>query len=261
MILEGGLIVLSEVDGGQERRRGAYGVDAPYALFGLACGAVGSSLAVIGTLLGPGRGWAWVPFLCALVMAVALVLYAHATRRGKFTVWEGLLDELELRGDERLLDLGCGRGAVLLAGARRLPEGRAVGVDLWRGVDQSGNARSVTSRNAEAEGVHDRVELHTGDLRDLPFGDGEFDVVLSSLAIHNIKDAGERRRAIAEAVRVLRPGGRLVIVDIGRSVVLYRDVLGELPVSGLGVRSLGWRMWWGFPWMRSRVVTASGRGA
>ncbi|BCK67615.1 hypothetical protein Srufu_015680 [Streptomyces libani subsp. rufus] len=222
---------------------------------------MGSSLAVIGTLLGPGMGWVWVPFLCALVMAVAFVLYAHATRRGKFTVWEGLLDELELRGDERLLDLGCGRGAVLLASARRLPEGRAVGVDLWRGVDQSGNARSVTSRNAEAEGVHDRVELHTGDLRDLPFGDGEFDVVLSSLAIHNIKDAGERRRALAEAVRVLRPGGRLVIVDIGRSVVLYRDILGELPVSGLGVRSLGWRMWWGGPWMRSRVVTASGRVA
>lgn len=250
--------MLSGVGGGQERRRGAYGIDAPYALFGLACGAVGSVAAGMGTLAGPGMGVAWVPFLCALGMAVAFVLYAHATRRGKFAVWEGLLDELELRGDERLLDLGCGRGAVLLAGARRLPEGRAVGVDLWRGVDQSGNAQRGTSRNAEAEGVHDRVELHTGDLRDLPFGDGEFDVVLSSLAIHNIKDVEGRRRAVAEAVRVLSPGGRLVIVDIGRSVALYRDVLGELPVSELGVRSLGWRMWWGFPWMRSQVVTASG---
>ncbi|MFI1158343.1 class I SAM-dependent methyltransferase [Streptomyces sioyaensis] len=190
-------------------------------------------------------------------MAVTFVLYAHATRRGKFAVWEELLDELELRGDEQLLDLGCGRGAVLLAGARRLPKGRAVGVDLWRGVDQSGNAQSATSRNAQAEGVHSRVELRTGDLRDVPFSEGEFDVVLSSLAIHNIKDVEGRRRAVAEAVRVLRPGGRLVIVDIGRSVPLYGDILGALPVSGLGVRSLGWRMWWGGPWMRTRVVTAS----
>lgn len=252
--------MLSGVGGGRERRRGAYGIDAPYALFGLACGAVGPAAAGFGALEGPGIGVAWMPFLCALVMAVAFVLYAHATRRGKFAVWEELLDELALRGDEQLLDLGCGRGAVLLAGARRLSEGRAAGVDLWRAVDQSGNARSVTSRNAEAEGVHDRVELHTGDLRDLPFGEGEFDVVLSSLAIHNIKDAEGRRRAVAEAVRVLGPGGRLVIVDIGRSVARYRDVLAELPVSGLGVRPLGWRMWWGGPWMRCHVVTASRTG-
>ncbi|MFD7661207.1 class I SAM-dependent methyltransferase [Streptomyces sp. NPDC059788] len=200
---------------------------------------------------------AWLPFLCALVMGVAFVLYAHSTRRGKFAVWEELLDELELRGDERLLDLGCGRGAVLLAGARRVPEGRAVGVDLWRSADQTGNARSTTSRNAQAEGVQDRVELHTGDLRELPFGDGGFDVVLSSLAVHNIKDEEGRRRAVAEAVRVLRPGGRLVIADIGRSVSLYGGVLGASPVSGVGVRELGWRMWWGGPWMRTRMVTAT----
>ncbi|WP_053924881.1 class I SAM-dependent methyltransferase [Streptomyces chattanoogensis] len=246
--------------GGRQRRRrrqGAYGFDAPYALFGLACGAVGSTVAGIAALSGPGPRVAWVPFLCALVTAVAFVLYVHATRRGKFAVWDELLDELALQGDEQLLDLGCGRGAVLLAGARRLPEGRAVGVDLWRSVDQSGNARSTTSHNAQAEGVHERVQLRTGDLRELPFGDGEFDVVLSSLAIHNIKEAEGRRRAVAEAVRVLRPGGRLVIADIGRSVSLYGDILGALPVSGLGVRSLGWRMWWGGPWMRTRVVTAS----
>ncbi|WP_307805669.1 class I SAM-dependent methyltransferase [Streptomyces chrestomyceticus] len=248
----------SGTGGGRGRRRGAYGVDAPYALFGLGCGAVGSVLAGFGTLSGPGIGVAWLPFLCALVMAVAFVLYAHATRRGKFTVWEDLLDGLELRGNERLLDLGCGRGAVLLAGARRVPEGRAVGVDLWRGVDQTGNAVSATERNARAEHVQGRVELRTGDLRDLPFGDGEFDVVLSSLAIHNIKDAEGRRRAVAEAVRVLRPGGRLVIADIGGSVPFYRDVLDGLPVSGVGVRSAGWRMWWGGPWMRTRVVTATG---
>ncbi|WP_242440901.1 class I SAM-dependent methyltransferase [Streptomyces sp. CB02923] len=201
---------------------------------------------------------AWLPFLCALVMAVGFVLYVHATRRGKFAVWEELLDALELRGDERILDLGCGRGAVLLAGARRLPEGHAVGVDLWRAADQLGNAESATSRNAQAEGVDARVDLRTGDLRDLPFEDGAFDVVLSSLAIHNIKEAEGRRKAVAEAARVLRPGGRLVIVDIGRSVARYGETLGTLPVSGIAVRSVGWRMWWGGPWMRTQVVTASG---
>ncbi|MGH3768868.1 MAG: SAM-dependent methyltransferase [Pseudonocardiaceae bacterium] len=59
-------------------------------------------------------------------------LYLHTTPRGKVRVWEDELDRLSLRGDEQLLDLGCGRGAVLIAAAQRLPAGRAVGVDLWR---------------------------------------------------------------------------------------------------------------------------------
>src|SRR5205814_2168916 len=125
-----------------------------------------------------------------------------------------LLDRLGLRGDERILDLGCGRGAVLLMAAQHLTTGRAVGVDLWRTVDQSGNSAEATQRNAIAEGVADRVDLHTGDMTALPFENNSFDVIVSSLAIHNISSRAGRDKAISEAVRVLRPGGRLLIVDV-----------------------------------------------
>ncbi|MFI0220383.1 class I SAM-dependent methyltransferase [Streptomyces lydicus] len=216
-----------------------------------------SAVLGVSTLSEVGWGAAWLPISWTLVLLAAVLLYVHATRRGKFLVWEDLLGELGLQGHERLLDLGCGRGAVLLAAARCLPQGRAVGVDLWRSVDQSGNAQNTTRRNARAEGVSDRVNLYTGDLRCLPFGDSEFDVVLSSLAIHNIKDARERRQAVVEAVRVLRPGGRLVLVDIGRSAAVYERALGSLPVIEAGIRSVGWRMWWGGPWLRTHVVTAT----
>src|SRR5207249_4073043 len=83
---------------------------------------------------------------------------------GKFAVWAELLRGLGLRGDERLLDMGCGRGAVLLMAAQLLPAGRAVGVDLWKTADQSGNAPEVAEANARREGVADRVELRTGDM-------------------------------------------------------------------------------------------------
>ena len=131
-------------------------------------------------------------------------VYVHFTRAGKFAVWAELLDRLELRGDERLLDIGCGRGAVLLMAAQRLPRGRAVGVDVWSTKDQSGNAEQVTRQNAELEGVADRVELHTADMRELPFDDGSFDVVVSSLAIHNVPGAGERRGRCAKRPGCLR---------------------------------------------------------
>ncbi|WP_442790256.1 class I SAM-dependent methyltransferase [Nocardia sp. CDC153] len=221
-------------------------------------GAVVVALLVVALAVYPalGLGIPWYLLVLAALFAVQFGLYLHATRWGKFVVWDRLLDEMGLRGDERLLDMGCGRGAVLLAAARRLPNGRAVGVDLWRTVDQSGNAQDVTERNAEAEGVADRVELHTADMTELPFGAGEFDVVVSSLAIHNIPSAALRRAAVREALRVVRPGGRLVLVDIFKTSE-YQRALEEFGALEVEDRSVGWRMWWGGPWVASRIVTAT----
>ena len=98
-----------------------------------------------------------------------------------------------------VLDLGCGRGAVLLMASGRLTTGRAVGIDRWRKTDQSGNAAAATRRNAVAEGVADRVDLCTADFTALPFGDQSFDLVLSSVAIHNVK----RTRAATENAQLV----------------------------------------------------------
>ena len=60
----------------------------------------------------------------------------------------------------------------------------------------------------------DRVEVQTADMRQLPFSDGAFDVVLSHWVVHNLHDAEERSQALAEMVRVLKPGGYIVLADI-----------------------------------------------
>ncbi|MFE7314341.1 class I SAM-dependent methyltransferase [Streptomyces sp. NPDC057555] len=231
-------------------------MDAPYVptLYG----AVGVGLPAWGVVSLAADGltpapWALIIGCLALVSAG---LYMYATRRGKFVVWERLLDELALRGDERILDLGCGRGAVLLTAARRIPEGRAYGVDLWRSQDQSGNDPAVTERNAQAEGVADRMELHTADMTRLPFERDRFDVVVSSLAIHNISDPAGRASAIEEAVRVLRPGGRLVLADI-RNTRQYGACLQRLGLHDITRRGAGARMWWSGPWMPTSVVTGT----
>ena len=224
-------------------RRGSYGIDAPYAPALLAVLVVFYLVLAIAT--GRMLYWLAVPFLMAIEAS-----YLYGTLRGKFVVWAELLDRLRLRGDERILDLGCGRGAVLLMAAQHLTTGRAVGVDLWRTADQSGNSAEATQRNAAAEGVADRVELHTGDLTALPFEDNSFDVVLSSLAIHNISGRAGREKAISEAVRVLRPGGRLVIADI-RATRQYQAQLALLGMNDVARRRLGWRSW------PTRLVTAT----
>lgn len=230
-------------------RRGFYGIDAPYAPVAISAGVL--VIAVMAVVSGKPR-----LLLPAAIPLAALACYLHTTRRGKFIVWAKLLDRLSLRGDERILDMGCGRGAVLLMAAQRLTTGQAVGVDLWRGVDQSGNAIDATRRNAAAEGVAIRVELHTADMMALPFDDNSFDVVVSSLAIHNIPSAAGRAKAVDEAVRVLRPGRRLMIADI-RATRQHQDQLIRLGMTDVTRETLGWRFWWGGPWGATRLVTAT----
>jgi SAM-dependent methyltransferase len=243
-------------------RRGAYGFDAPYAPLLMALG--GACLLALSawrlcsgdTNSTPRAITTFAPGAAGLWLLLNAGFFVYATRASKFAVWADLLDRLDLKGDERLLDVGCGRGAVLLMAAWRLPRGRAVGIDVWSAKDQSGNAEQVTRRNADLEGVADRVELHTADMRQLPFEDGAFDVVVSSLAIHNLSGAGECAKALHEAARVLKPGGKLVIADIRHT----RAYAGELEACGLKVterRSLGVRFWYAAgPWAATRLVAA-----
>lgn len=229
------------------RRKGRYGIDAPYAPALMISG----SIACLAVIVFAHVKQFWVSFAILLLMAV---VYLHTTLRGKFMVWQKLLDAMKCRGDERILDLGCGRGAVLLMAAEHLPQGRAVGIDIWSSKDQSGNAMAVTEQNARLEGVADRVELHTADMRQLPFADDSFDVIVSSVAIHNISAKEGRYKAIDEAWRVLRPGGRLLIADISKS----RQYLQRLAALGAtATRSnLGWCFWWGGPWVPTMLIEA-----
>lgn len=156
---------------------------------------------------------------------------------GKFRERDRLMELIDLRGDEQVLDVGCGRGLLLIAAAKRLKTGKAVGLDLWQAEDQSGNSPRATLANARAEGVFDRVKLETGDMRQMPFADGIFDVVVSSLAIHNVYEKEGRVKALREIARVLKPGGRVALLDIqytGEYAQMFRE-LGWLDVQRSGL--------------------------
>jgi SAM-dependent methyltransferase len=134
--------------------------------------------------------------------------------RGKVREREGLLDHVPWTGAEQVLDVGCGRGLLLVGAAKRLTTGRATGIDVWQAEDLSGNRPEAAVENARREGVADRVEVRTADMRQLPFADGSFDVVVSRAAVHNLYAATDRAQAIREVARVLKPGGRALIADI-----------------------------------------------
>jgi SAM-dependent methyltransferase len=153
-----------------------------------------------------------------------------SSRFGKLKEREQLLDCVEWRGDETVLDVGCGRGLLLVGAAKRLTRGgKAFGIDIWQAEDLSGNRPEAPLENARLEGVADRVEVRTADMRQIPFPDGTFDRIVSSSAIHNLYAARERAEAFQEIARVLKPGGQIVINDVRHS----REYVANLKGSGL----------------------------
>lgn len=105
-------------------------------------------------------------------------------------------------------------------------------------------------QNAKLEGVADRVRIETCDARKLPYPDNQYDAVISSLAIHNTPDRDERRQAVAEMYRVLKPSGRLLIFDLFYTGA-YAEVLRAAGASD--VQLSGFKFLWCLP---SRSLTA-----
>jgi arsenite methyltransferase len=224
-----------------------YGLDAPGLVRGFLFG--GPALAIAGYFMirwavphrnGPLIGIGNTMFFSGIVFFVEAFLLMGSSYYGKFRARDALVESLALRGDETVLDVGCGHGLLLIAVAKKLPRGRSVGIDLWSQVDQGDNSREATLHNAVLEGVADRVEIQTGDMRKLPFADASIDAVVANLAIHNISSREGRREAITEIVRVLKPGGQVALMDF-KHVGQYAADLKQAGIAD--ARSSGLSFW------------------
>jgi ubiquinone/menaquinone biosynthesis C-methylase UbiE len=222
-----------------------YGLDAPGAVRNLFAVAAAGLVAWLGAVVGlwppspRGIPFAGTGFLCFLSFGFTGAYMVWGSKVGKVRKRERLLDALRLRGDETVLDVGCGRGLMLVAAAKRLTPGctgRAHGIDIWQTEDLSGNGMVATLENARREGVADRVAVQTADMRELPFEGGTFDAVVTTFAIHNLYQRPDRDKAIAEIARVLKPGGAALIADMrhhGQYARAFRD-LGFTDVRRVG---------------------------
>ena len=197
-----------------------YGIDAPgivRMVFMLGAGVLAAAL-VLGLAPWPGYPWGVVVAgVLGLVAAYLLgmgCLMLSGSKVGKLRRRDRLLEFVPWTGAETVLDVGCGRGLMLIGAAKRLTTGKAVGIDVWQAKDQSNNNPEATLANARLEGVSERVEVHTSDMRSLRFEDGTFDVILSHWVVHNLEEQQDRKTALKEMARVLKPGGYIVLADI-----------------------------------------------
>ncbi|MEO8025701.1 MAG: class I SAM-dependent methyltransferase [Bryobacteraceae bacterium] len=199
-----------------------YGIDAPGVVRWLATR--GALLAFFGVIVfyvngqtnpQAARSIGSLTFFPGLGFLFGAALVFWSSRVGKLKLRDEILDRIQWKGDEKILDVGCGSGLMLIGAAKRLGKGgKATGVDIWSTKDQSGNGIPAITANAKVEGVLDKVRIDTGDARKLSYADASFDVVLSTLVIHNIRGSEGRELAISEIWRVLKPGGTIAIADI-----------------------------------------------
>ena len=212
------------------KKRADYGLDSPGIVATLLV--LGLVLLLLGSVVS--RGWRWAAYFAGgyfLLGALGMLFYSKV---GKLKLAQRLLDKIPWRGDERVLDVGCGRGLLTVSAAHRVPKGTVTGVDVWNRSALSGNRSESVLENAKLERVEDRVEVKRGDAQDLPFPDGSFDVVISNFVVHEMKDRSGREKMMREIGRVLRPGGHVALVDF----IFTDDCVKDLSSSGVESRSV-----------------------
>jgi ubiquinone/menaquinone biosynthesis C-methylase UbiE len=118
-----------------------------------------------------------------------------------------LVELADIRTGQSVLEIGCGTGALAVLVKRRYPETRIVGLDP--------DPKALDRARTKAERAGLKIEWQQGFADTLPFADGSFDRVLSSLMLHHLT-MSEKQRALDEVRRVLVPGGTLHVLDFGR---------------------------------------------
>jgi arsenite methyltransferase len=194
-----------------------YGIDAPgvirnlflAAFVALLIGIFGPPIIKLGPVQVEAHGFIWMGISVGFGGLWMLVYSLY----GKLLHRDHMLNLINWTGAEQALDIGTGRGLLLFGIAKRLISGKAMGIDIWNAEDLSANNIDNAYRNAELEGVADKIAIYNENVMQMSFADESFDLIFSNECLHNIAKADDRAVACGEILRVLKRGGKAVISD------------------------------------------------
>ena len=132
------------------------------------------------------------------------------------------LNKAGWKGSGKLLDIGCGSGAMEVKAAKRYPKALITGVDAWGSTWDYSQAQC--EHNAALEGVMARVTFRKADAAKLPFLDDTFDAAVSNFVFHEVRSQRDKQALIREALRVVKPGGAFAFQDVFYHKAYYGDI-------------------------------------
>ena len=166
----------------------------------------------------------WIPLKVLLLLLVGLCLiciwyfirskWLFAAEGGDIQnkVLDTLISHIDWNGEGQVLDIGCGSGALVVRLAEKYSQAKITGVDYWgNGWDYR---QKQCEENVSIEGVEDRTSFQQASASKLPFEDESFDLVVSNLTFHEVKDAKNKLDVVREALRVVKKDGRFVFQDL-----------------------------------------------
>ena len=133
-----------------------------------------------------------------------------------------VLSHLDFDGEGKILEVGCGSGALTIRSALTWPKAKVIGVDYWGAVYNY--SKALCEKNAAREGVASRCVFQHGDAKQLDFPDESFDVVISNYVYHNVMGA-DMQKLLLESLRVLKKGGVFALND-DMKPKMYGDMEG-----------------------------------
>lgn len=148
-------------------------------------------------------------------------------------ILDKMVKSLKINGNETILDAGCGRGRISNLLAKQLTSGRVIGIDIGGKIISSNDVIERAKQNAYYEGVFDKTEFMRGNILDLPFENNTFDSIVCNSVLEYLGSENNISQALQELKRVLHPNGKLMILEMVKSV---RGFLVSTPIFFWGLK-------------------------
>jgi ubiquinone/menaquinone biosynthesis C-methylase UbiE len=141
------------------------------------------------------------------------------------TLRERTINLAQVKPGDSILEVGCGTGTLTLAAKRQAgPSGKAFGIDVIPGM--------IELSRRKASQANEQVTFQLGSIDDIPFSENQFDVVMCSFMIFHMSE-NTRRKGIAEIYRVLKPNGRLLVLDLALPAQPLQKTIAQLLLGGM----------------------------
>ncbi|KXO06255.1 methyltransferase type 11 [Bacillus thuringiensis] len=176
-----------------------------------------------------------VPFIyIAFILSYSVYQFAAFGGNYQSKIHDLIVAKVNLDGKGKILDIGTGNGSLIIKLAKAFPKSFLTGIDYWG--ENWEYSETQCQKNAGIEGVYDKIDFLKASAAELPFTDDEFDLIVSCLTFHEVKDRENKIEVIKEALRVLKPGGEFVFLDLFMDEKIFgdeRELLNVLKKHGV----------------------------